>query len=453
MRIFKSSYRDRDGVKRKTSKFYIEVRDHLGLVRRLPAFSDRRLSESLGRSIQSLVNCRKANLDLDAGLNRWLETLPGGLLAKLVSWGLIDGQRAEITKPLAEHIRDYAEVLKAKGYSGDYVVRTRNRLRKMASDCRFHYFRDITQSAVEIYSGKLKKDGYGDTTRGHYLDALKTFLNWAEQDQRITRNPIARIEKPKRDEERKGVLTPEQFIHLVQSTAEKNVLVGRSSGAERATLYLLAGVTGLRRKELLRLTWGNIHLEGNAFVRVPAKLAKNAKEADQPVPVATVAILQAMKAQARPNDSDRVFACLSRHVNTAAMLRADLTAVELPLTDREGNTIYFHSLRNSYISFLANTATPAKTIQKLARHSDPKLTFNVYARSFEVTEQEAVKQLPDMTDFAGQFVFPLCLAHGDAQLCPTVPPTEKINAIHESAEAFSECHAIAPRGFEPLLPG
>ena len=30
-------------------------------------------------------------------------------------------------------------------------------------------------------------------------------------------------------------------------------------------------------------------------------------------------------------------------------------------------------LRNSYISFLANSSTSAKVIQKLARHSDPRL--------------------------------------------------------------------------------
>jgi len=77
-------------------------------------------------------------------------------------------------------------------------VRSRNRLRKIVAECRFCFFRDITQSAVEIYSGKLKKDGYGDTSRGHYLDALKTFLNWAETDGRILRNPIAKLEKPAR---------------------------------------------------------------------------------------------------------------------------------------------------------------------------------------------------------------------------------------------------------------
>jgi hypothetical protein len=55
MRVFRSTYRDREGRKRKTSKFYIEFKDHLELTRRLPAFTDKRQSEALGRQIEKLV--------------------------------------------------------------------------------------------------------------------------------------------------------------------------------------------------------------------------------------------------------------------------------------------------------------------------------------------------------------------------------------------------------------
>jgi len=77
----------------------------------------------------------------------------------------------------------------------------------------------------------------------------------------------------------------------------------------------------------------------------------------------------------------------------------------MPLTDREGNEIFFHSLRNSYISFLANSSVPPKIVQKLARHSDPRLTFNTYARTFEKAEQKAMNFLPNF----GDFVFATCL--------------------------------------------
>ena len=87
------------------------------------------------------------------------------------------------------------------------------------------------------------------------------------------------------------------------------------------------------------------------------------------------------------------------------MIRNDLKAAGLPQFDREGNEIVFNNLRNSYISLLANSQTPAKVIQKLARHSDPKLTFNTYAIVLPEAEQKAVTYLPNF----GNFVLSICL--------------------------------------------
>ena len=87
------------------------------------------------------------------------------------------------------------------------------------------------------------------------------------------------------------------------------------------------------------------------------------------------------------------------------VLQNELKVADLPLIDREGNEIVFASLRNSYISFLANSQTPAKVIQKLARHSDPRLTFNTYARELPEAEQKAVTFLPNF----GNFVLSACL--------------------------------------------
>ncbi len=406
MRVYRAKYKDRDGKKRTAAKWYLDFTDHNQLRHKIPAFSDKRLSEGLGRNIEALINCRIAGLEPDAKLNQWIETLPDRLLRKFVSWGLIEGQRAEITKSLTEHICDYVKVLQAKAYSKGYIRHTQNRLKKTVQDCRFTYFRDITKSAVVIYVGKLIKDGASATTAGHYLDSIKTFLNWAEQDQRIIRNPIAKMGKPDRDSVPKGVLNPEQFVHLIKTTSEKNILIGKTTGQMRAVLYLLAGMTGLRKKELLNLCWDDINLSSdNAFVKVKASIAKNGKEAEQPVPPIVVNLLAELKARVRPNDNDRVFLSFAKPINTAELIREDLAVAGLELIDREGNEICFASLRNSYISFLANSQTPAKVVQKLARHSDPRLTFNTYARTFEKAEQKAVTFLPNF----GDFVLATCL--------------------------------------------
>jgi len=450
MRVYRATYKDRDGKQRKSGKWYLDFADHNRLRHKIPAFADKRLSEGLGRNIEALINCRIAGLEPDAKLNQWIETVPDSLLKKFVSWGLIDGQRTEITKPLTEHISDYVEILESKGYSRDYVVRSRNRLKKIVSECRFTYFRDITQSAVEKYSGKMKKDGYGDTSRGHYLDALKTFLNWAEQDQRIIRNPLATLEKPARDSEKKGILEPGQFVHLIKTTSERNILIGRTTGQERAVLYLLAGLTGLRRKELLNLTWDAISLSAdNALVKVKASIAKNGKEAEQPVPPILVSVLTALRASVRPNADDRVFVSFGTWINTAGLIREDLETAGLELTDREGNEIFFHSLRNSYISFLANSQTPAKVVQKLARHSDPRLTFNTYARTFEEAEQKALTFLPNF----GNFVLSTCLDKVCRKQEISVDNGRHKKGQNARKTAILASHSIAPRGFEPLLPG
>jgi hypothetical protein len=43
--------------------------------------------------------------------------------------------------------------------------------------------------------------------------------------------------------------------------------------------------------------------------------------------------------------------------------------------------------------------TPQNIVQKLARHSDRRLTFNTYARTFEEAEQKAINFLPNFGDF------------------------------------------------------
>jgi hypothetical protein len=178
-------------------------------------------------------------------------------------------------------------------------------------------------------------------------------------------------------------------------------------------------------------------------------LAYTAREASQPIPLIVVNLLGALKAHIRPNDNDRVFLSFGRWINTAGLIRDDLAVAGIEPTDKDGNEICFHSLRNSYISFLANSETPAKVIQKLARHSDPRLTFNTYARTFEEAEQKAMNFLPNFGDFVlstsldtncrKQEILVDMLGHKNAQDTPR-------NAIFAP-------ETIAPRGFEPLLPG
>ena len=72
--------------------------------------------------------------------------------------------------------------------------------------------------------------------------------------------------------------------------------------------------------------------------------------------------------------------------------RAGIEAV-----DASGRAVDMHSLRHGYISALAKTGVPIKTLQTLARHSDPKLTLNVSAHLSVFDTAAALEVLPDLT--------------------------------------------------------
>ena len=88
MRVFKATYKDRKGKARESSKWYVEFRDHLETVRRLPAFTDKKQSETAGRNIEKLVASKINGDPPDKELGRWLEALPKTLRDALARLGV-----------------------------------------------------------------------------------------------------------------------------------------------------------------------------------------------------------------------------------------------------------------------------------------------------------------------------------------------------------------------------
>ena len=140
MKLYKRTFKDRAGGETESNKWYLDFYDHGRIRRRIPALTDKKASESFGRNIEQLVNCRASGLDHDLKLNQWIEGLPDDLLQKFVSWGLIEGGRAEITKPLTVHIADYLESLKSNGRAAGYIRHSQNYLKTICLDCHFIYF-------------------------------------------------------------------------------------------------------------------------------------------------------------------------------------------------------------------------------------------------------------------------------------------------------------------------
>ncbi len=77
------------------------------------------------------------------------------------------------------------------------------------------------------------------------------------------------------------------------------------------------------------------------------------------------------------------------------------------------------------------------------------LTFNTYARTFEKAEQKAMNLLPNF----GDFVFATSLAKVCRKQEISVGNGRHKYGQNTLKTAFLAEQQIAPRGFEPLLPG
>ena len=76
-------------------------------------------------------------------------------------------------------------------------------------------------------------------------------------------------------------------------------------------------------------------------------------------------------------------------------MQEDLRRAGIPYQDEDGLFADFHANRHTFITNLGRAGIPLATAQKLARHSDPKLTSNVYTHLELSDKAKAIGSLPD----------------------------------------------------------
>jgi len=403
-RVFKTSYTDRKGKARKAAKWYVEFRDQLDTVRRLPTFVSKAAAEEFGRNVVKLVDYHKGSGgQTDPTLTRWLAGLPQKTRDKLVSIGLLDAQRVAVAKPLVDHLEDWRAVLTAKGNGAQHIAETTGRVQRIIDGCAFKYHADISASKLLSFLHELRtnpdhpRGGISATTFNHMLGSFKAFCRWLVKDRRAAESPVAHLDglnaqTDKRHERRP--FTDEELMRLLDA-AHHGPERRRMSGPERALLYWLAVESGLRANELRSLNRQSFDLDAEpATVTLEAGYAKNRREDTLPLRPELAAALRsflATKAPAAP-----VFRLPSRE-KIIHMFRADLDAAGIPYVDEAGLFADFHSLRHTFITNLARGGVHPKTAQTLARHSTITLTMDRYTHTLVGEQTEALAALPDLT--------------------------------------------------------
>ena len=415
MRLFKAQYRDRDGQKRKSQKWYLDFAGHNGIRHRIPAFENKRQSEALGRNIEALISCKIAGQRPDTELQRWIEVLPDRVIKKFVSWGLLDNQRAEGGKPLTKHFEDWKNSLIASGCTEGHIKAICPRVEKIIRECSFKTISDISPVKVENYLSRLRDKGevitlkqidretgkpkvkttrISKATYNYFVRAIRQFCKWLVDVGKIDKSPAHALKKntvTDEDKERPArTLTIEEVRNLIQTTSRAEDYRG-IPGMERALIYLLANETGLRANEVRKLKVSDFDFKA-VTLKVRAEVSKNRKSALLPLRANTAAIAQSHVNHKLPT---------SKAFNVPAqphlMIKADLERAGIPYKTEEG-TAHFHAQRHNFATALSIAAKTTKTAQSLMRHSDPRLTLNVYTHGVAEHERSAVEALPDLLE-------------------------------------------------------
>lgn len=390
-----------DAILCEVKPWHLGFEDKHGIRRLLKAYVNERESQSLADKIQDLIEGRPA----DAA---WVERLTPAIRNELIAFGLLDAQRAEIAKPLSEHIEEYRDHLTKKERGDGYVREVARTLENLFQACGFVTWTDISAGRLKDHLDGLRDTGKGISKRRYnaLLGAVKSFARWMVKQQKAAGSPIEFLDgldnqQTDRRHDRR-VLVLNDFRRFLEAALKGPTKYGLS-GYERNLLYRFAAETGLRRVDIQRLRVRDFNFKERK-IAITAGRTKNRQDAVVYLRPATAAEMQQYCGNKMPNAS--VFHVAGK--KEAKMVRFDLanTAVKdangkeiLPAIPYVENGLYFdfHSLRHQCASLLAmNPDTPEAVRQQALRHKTPEMTRH-YSHAFEDQQREAVNSLPDLT--------------------------------------------------------
>jgi len=339
--------------KKKNTPYLIQYKDCSGKRITVKGFTDKGLTEQLAGKLESETRLR--------------------------SMGLIDPMqdRLAVQKQvlIAVHVSKFEE---SRGKSTNkYIQLMLGRIRRIIAGGEFKTLAEIDGEAVQSYLRKLQKaEDLGHRTYNHYVQAFDTFCNWCVTTKRLSSNPVLGLERlntavdvrhPRR------ALSAEELTRLVASARQSNKRIQGFSGEQRARIYLISYMTGLRKKEIASLTPLCFALvRAPPTVTVEAACSKHRRKDVLPLHPELVVALRQWVAGMSPGQ--KLFPDLDRK-KTWLMVRKDLERVGIAYETEDGFADFHAAGRHTHITELLRNGASLPEAKELARHSDVNMTM------------------------------------------------------------------------------
>ena len=391
----------KDGRVETARTYVIDFRDQQGDRRLLSSgLRDKASAQHMERMLVRLVDHAKLTAPLDEVLLRFVEGLPAKLQEKLVELRLVGPEQAAILRPLDALLDDWSRHLEARELSAHHRVSMVSQARLVVTESGAKRWGDLNADRVEALLAERREKGWSGRTSNAHLIAVRAFVAWAMKRGIGGKNPLARLERVAAGGElTRRALTIEESERFVAAAAAGPDVDG-VSGVARALIYRVVLATGLRKNELATLLVSDLRLDGEQpRIRVAPENAKNRKEAFQPIGADLAIDLRAAVAGRLP--TARAFT-LPPEWDSKGWVGADLKSAGIEQTDAAGDVVDFHALRHTFITTLARVGVSLHQAMVLARHSDPKITSNVYTKLTLDDMAAAQRKLPEFGGSAQQ---------------------------------------------------
>ncbi len=349
----------------------ISYDDEHGKRRTRKGFTDKGLTEQLAGKLETEVMLRKR--------------------------GMIDPLQDQVASqrllPIEEHLHAFETSRSHR--TKKHAELTANRVRSVLVGCGFCSLTAIDREKARAFlESKRVKEDLSNRTYNHYVQSLDSFCNWCVETRRLIGNPM--VGMPRRNAEvdirhKRRALTPTEFSMLVDSARSSEEEIQCFSGTDRAKIYILSYMTGLRRAEIGSLTPRSFDLDSHPpMLTVEAASSKHRKTDVLPLHPDLVVMLQEWL-PGLPLDAF-LFPKLGRR-RTWLMVKKDLQRVGIAYETPEGIADFHAAGRHTHITqLLRNGATLPETMQ-LARHTDVKMTMR-YVHIGIDDQANAVAKLP-----------------------------------------------------------
>ncbi|MDR3609165.1 MAG: site-specific tyrosine recombinase XerD [Ignavibacteriaceae bacterium] len=271
-------------------------------------------------------------------------------------------------------LREYLNILKLeKNLSDNTIISYKNDLTAfisfIKSDFNIEDPEKISYNHISSFFKLLFELGLSGSSAARYLSSLKGFFNYMFHNNYITRNPVDKIETPKRKKNLPEVLTIPEMESVLSRPDTKNKL-----GLRDKALLEIMYACGLRVSEVLNLKISNLYFK-EEIIRVFGKGSK-----ERLVPIGRSAVSWVMKylADSRPLLLKRPISENYIFLNNRGKKLSRMGIWKI--TDRYfkeaeiKRDVHPHTFRHSFATHLIEGGADLRAVQEMLGHADISTT-------------------------------------------------------------------------------